>query len=52
MQAEDPPESMNQKEKARWSISWARLLDTKVFIKANVPKNLSIISNNRVMCME
>jgi hypothetical protein len=30
MQAEDPQESLNQKEKAQWSTSWARLPQTKV----------------------
>ncbi len=51
MQAKDPPQSLNQKEKAQWSTSWARLPKTEVSTKPTVPKNMSIIPNNKVMYM-
>jgi hypothetical protein len=52
MQIEDPPQSLNQKEKTQWSTTWARLLETEVSIKPIVPQNLYDIPNNRVMFME
>jgi hypothetical protein len=30
MQIEDPPKSLNQKEKAQWNTSWARLPKVEV----------------------
>ncbi len=52
MQVEDPPKSLNQKEKAQWSTSWARLPETNISTKSIIPQNLSVIPNNRVMSME
>jgi hypothetical protein len=52
MQAKDPPQSLNQKEKAQRSTNWAGLLKTKVSIEPIVPKNLSAIPNNKIMSME
>jgi hypothetical protein len=52
MQAKDPPQSLNQKEKAQWNTSWVRLPKIKVSIELIVPKKLSIIPNNKVMSME
>jgi hypothetical protein len=52
MQAKDPPEKLNQKEKTQWSTSWARLLKVEMSIKPIVPLNLSIIPNNMIMIME
>jgi hypothetical protein len=52
MQAKDPPQSLNQKEKTQWSTSWARLLKTKVSTKPIIPKNMFVIPNNRVTSME
>ncbi len=52
IQAEDPLESLNQKEKIQWSTSWARLPKTKMSTKPIVPQNLSTIPNNRDMSTE
>jgi hypothetical protein len=51
MQAEDPPQSLNQKEKAQWSTSWAGLPKTAMSTEPIVPKNMSAIPNNKVMYM-
>jgi hypothetical protein len=52
MQAKDPLENLNQKEKTQWNISWVGLLETEVSIKPIVPQNLFVIPNNKVMSME
>ncbi len=52
MKKKDPLESLNQKERAQWSTSWAWLLETEVSTKPIVPQNLFAIPNNRVMSME
>jgi hypothetical protein len=52
MQAKDPLESMNQKEKTQCNTSWARLTKTKVSTKPSVPQNLFVIPNNGIMFME
>jgi len=52
MQAEYPPESLNQKEKASWNTSWVGLLKTNISIKPIVPQNLFFIPNNKVMSMK
>jgi hypothetical protein len=52
MQVENPPTSLNQKDKIQWSTSWARLPKTKVSTKSIVSQNLSTIPNNRDMSME
>ncbi len=51
MQVEDPPQSLNQKEKAQWSTSWAGLPKTEVYQRTTIPKNMSAIPNNKVMYM-
>lgn len=52
MQAKDPSQSLNQREKAQWNTSWVRLQKIEVSIELIVPKKLSIIPNNKVMSME
>jgi hypothetical protein len=52
MQAKDPPQSLNQKEKAQWNARWVGLLETKVSTEPIVPKNIYVILNNIVMSME
>jgi len=52
MQAENLLENLNQKEKAQWDTSWARLLEVEVSTEPIVPQNLSIIPNNKIMSME
>jgi uncharacterized protein YigA (DUF484 family) len=37
MQAKDPLEKLNQKEKTQWNTSWARLLKVEVSTKPIVP---------------
>jgi len=52
MQVEDPPKSLNQKEKTQWSTSWVGSLDFEMSIEPIVPKTLFVIPNNKVMSME
>ncbi len=52
MQVEDPPKSLNQKDKTQWSISWVGLPQIDVSTKPIVPQIFIIIPNNRVMFME
>jgi hypothetical protein len=52
MQVKDPTKNLNQKEKAQWSTSWARLPKVEVSTKPIVPQNLSVIFNNKIMSME
>ncbi len=52
MQVKDPTKNLNQKEKAQWSTSWARLPEVEVSTKPIVPQNLSVIFNNKIMSME
>jgi hypothetical protein len=52
MQAEDPPESHNQKEKTQWSTSWVGLLEIEVSTKQIIPQNQYVIPNNKIMSME
>ncbi len=52
MQTKDPLESLNQKEKAQWSTSWARLPQTEVSIKPIIPQNLFVILNNKTISIE
>jgi hypothetical protein len=52
MQVEDPPKSLNQKEKTQWSTSWVGSLEIEMSIEPIVPKTLFVILNNRVMSME
>jgi hypothetical protein len=52
MQAKNPLEDLNQKEKAQWNTSWARLPKAEVSIEPIVSQNLFIIPNNIIMCME
>jgi hypothetical protein len=52
MQAKDPSQNLIPKEKAHWSTSWARLLESKVSIEPIVSQSLSTNPINRVMSME
>jgi hypothetical protein len=52
MQAENPLESLNQKEKIQWNTSWAKLPKIEMSTKPIVPQNLSTIPNNKDMFME
>jgi hypothetical protein len=52
MQTEDPPQSLNQKEKTEWSTSLVGLLETKVSTELIIPLDFFTIANNKVMSME
>jgi hypothetical protein len=52
MQVKVQTKNLNQKEKAQWSTSWARLPEVEVSTKPIVPQNLSAIFNNKIMSME
>jgi hypothetical protein len=52
MQAEDPPQNLIPKEKAQWSINWARLPKSKVSTKSIISQCLSTNPINKVMPMQ